>query len=412
MADSVPEFLIEGAELEVEARPEGRLGTGALGEVRRGIYRGVQVACKSIFMLRTDVDTLHELGGQLTDAERKISVGKFMQESRHMTACTHPNITPFFGVAVDGTPARKPQYLVMQYIGSGSLHDVIHKERYSEMRTDASCLPLDIQAVALVGIFSALEYLAERKLIHRDIKPANILAVVEEMILWKVLLADFGEAKQASRTRPTALSIARTPVYMAPEMAEEEEAKTPKADVFSAVVVTVELSTGKTPNPGPAVRKEGRRRVMLEEEERREDDMAAIRHPHFAEIARRCIVDDVEDRADAAEIAERCRRLLHVAEREAQAAADVQQNVRGCGKNRRSRKQDRLRLRLRLRLSGSLSLSLSRSRSRSRSRSGRHRRLSRSRSRSCRRPISRTSLCWLAARTQPHERCSPVSRCG
>ena len=280
-ADGAPYFLIEGAELAVEAGPEGRLGTGALGEVRRGIYRGSQVACKSLFMLRTDADTLRELGGQLTDAERKFILGKFMAECLYMAACAHPNIVPFFGVAVDNTPAREPQYLVMQYIGSGSLHDVIHKERYSEMRTDASRLPLDVQVIALVGMFSALEYLAERKLIHRDIKPANILAVVEEMILRKVLLADKAGVEDAS----DGAVHRRDASVHAPEMAQEEEAKTPNADVFSAGVVAAELSTGKTPNPGPAQRQQGRMRVGVAEEERRADDMAAIRHPEIAEIA-------------------------------------------------------------------------------------------------------------------------------
>jgi hypothetical protein len=39
-------------------------------------------------------------------------------------------------------------------------------------------------------------------------------------------------------------------------MAEEDEAKTPKADVFSAGIVSVEMNSGVSPNPGPAMRKE------------------------------------------------------------------------------------------------------------------------------------------------------------
>ena len=243
-----PDFMIEQAELRVEQGPEGVLGTGALGEVRRGTYRGAVVACKSLFMLRTDARSVAGFGGALRPEERRHLTAKFMQECRFMQECTHPNIVPFFGVAVDDTPAREPLYLVMQYIESGSLRDVIHSARYCGMRTDASCLPLETQAVALVGIFSALEYLAGLKLIHRDVKPANIFAVVEEQRLLKVLLADFGEAKQLSMTRAAA-SIAGTPLYMAPEMREEDGAKSPKSDVFSAGVVAVEMNTGQVPNP-------------------------------------------------------------------------------------------------------------------------------------------------------------------
>ena len=110
------------------------------------------------------------------------------------------------------------------------------------MRSDAGCLPLEVQVVALVGLFSALEYLADLRMIHRDVKPvgqhstpthkyththlhththasrclaltaalppqANILAVVDGLEeaaeappqLRKVLLADFGEAKQLTQ---------------------------------------------------------------------------------------------------------------------------------------------------------------------------------------------------------------------
>ena len=236
-----------------------------------------------------------------------------MQECTLLESFDHVNIVPFFGVVCDDTTAMEPLYLAMQYVPSGTLQDLIHSERYVEMRSDEGRLPLVTQALALLGLFSALEYLAERNLIHRDVKPANILAVVEEAgnlsSLSKVLLADFGEAKQLTRSM-SRVSAAGTPVYMAPEMAEEDEAKTPKADVFSAGVVAVEMNTGKSPSPGPAMKKEGRRRVAVVEEERRMDDLAAVHDPQITLIAERCIVDDEDERADAAEMVQDCRDLL------------------------------------------------------------------------------------------------------
>ena len=181
------------------------------------------------------------------------------------------------------------------------------------MRTDEQHLPLQTQLVAGASIFSALAYLATVPIIHRDIKPANILIVVnQEHELVKALLADFGEAKQLNRT-VTVRTVAGTPVYMAPENREDEAARSPKLDVFSAGVVVVEMSSGVPPNPGP----EMRQRVAVPEEQRRASDMAAVRQAEILAIARQCIVDDPEGRASAQHIMAVYLEALHDAQRRA-----------------------------------------------------------------------------------------------
>ena len=57
------------------------------------------------------------------------------------------------------------------------------------------------------------------------------------------------------------------------------------------------MSSGKSPNPGPALRKQGRARVAVPEEDRRASDIAAVRHEQIKAIARLCVVDDDEQRA-------------------------------------------------------------------------------------------------------------------
>ena len=81
---------------------------------------------------------------------------------------------------------QEPLYLAMQYIPSGTVHDLIHGRRYAGMRTEGGRLPLAVQTLVLVGLFRALEYLASVPVIHRDVKPGNILAVVEDSQLLKV----------------------------------------------------------------------------------------------------------------------------------------------------------------------------------------------------------------------------------
>jgi len=278
-----------------------RIGGGALGEVRVAVYDGNQVALKSLHMLRTDDAAQAEWGGALSPAERDHQLALLIRECDTLRGLDHRNILTFIGVVVNRD--SEPLYLATQFIPGGTLHDLIHHARYAQLRDEAGCLPLPTQLAVAHDIFSGLSYLAGKHLIHRDIKPANILTVTENGQLVKILLADFGESKQLTMTMTRAAgTVAGTPLYMAPEMHEEDDAKGPKADVFSAGVVLVEMGSGRQPNPGP----ERRRRQLVPEEERRAEDMRAVHHSQIAELARRCIVDDEGARASAAELERLC----------------------------------------------------------------------------------------------------------
>ena len=60
-------------------------------------------------------------------------------------------------------------------------------------------------------------------------------------------------------------TVAGSPAYMAPDMRDADQPAGPKADVFSAGIVMIEVASGRQPNPGPEMR---RRMVVLEEERR------------------------------------------------------------------------------------------------------------------------------------------------
>merc|ERR1712093_317584 len=99
-----------------------RIGSGALGEVRRGTIGDVGVALKALHMLRTDAAAQAQWGGALSPAERRHQLEVFRRECDTMRGLVHPNILPFVGVVVDDTPAAEPLYLATQLIPSGTLH--------------------------------------------------------------------------------------------------------------------------------------------------------------------------------------------------------------------------------------------------------------------------------------------------
>ena len=180
------------------------------------------------------------------------------------------------------------------------------------MRTAAGGpLPMEAQLVVFVGMFAGLEYLAERRLIHRDVKPATILVVVEGGVLIKVLLADWRSKKLTRTMTRIAGTVAGSPAYMAPDMREADEATGPKSDVFSAGIVMIEVAwAAAQPGAEPAAGADAVG-VPEEEAERRSGGGA---QPEIVELARRCVVDDQDERADAAEMVGRCRSLVRVAE--------------------------------------------------------------------------------------------------
>jgi serine/threonine protein kinase len=89
---------------------------------------------------------------------------------------------------------------------------------------------------------SSLRYLHyEAKIRHKDIKPENIL--VEEG--GNVLLTDFGISHNWSETLRTTTRgpTARTSIYCAPEVTDEEESRSSSSDIWSLGCVFLEMAT-------------------------------------------------------------------------------------------------------------------------------------------------------------------------
>ena len=124
-----------------------------------------------------------------------------MREARAAARLEHPGVVQVFDVI--WRPGRS--WIVMEYVPSRSLHDVIEQDG-----------PLSHQQAAQVGlaVLSALSAAHDAGVLHRDVKPHNVLLAEDG----RVVLTDFGLAtleKTAADAKPEPLF--GSPFYVAPE---------------------------------------------------------------------------------------------------------------------------------------------------------------------------------------------------
>jgi tRNA A-37 threonylcarbamoyl transferase component Bud32 len=141
-----------------------------------------------------------------------------------------PNIVTIFDV---GEHHERP-YIVMEYLGGGSLDDVLRK---------AGAQPPQQVFAWLEQAGRALDAAHERGVIHRDVKPGNLMLDRDE----NVYVADFGIASAAGMDSLTMTgTVLGTAGYLAPEQAQGERA-TAASDRYALAVVAFELLTGSRP---------------------------------------------------------------------------------------------------------------------------------------------------------------------
>jgi beta-lactam-binding protein with PASTA domain len=156
---------------------------------------------------------------------------RFRAESRSVASLNHPHVLRVFdwGEDTDGP------YLVLEYLGGGSLRDLL----------DRGLLLSHSQAAQLgTEVAQGLAYAHARGLVHRDIKPANLLFDEEG----RVRVADFGVARalaEAAWTEPAGAMVG-TARYISPEAAEGKHVDG-RADVYSLALVLYEAVTGSVP---------------------------------------------------------------------------------------------------------------------------------------------------------------------
>jgi serine/threonine protein kinase len=160
----------------------------------------------------------------------KTALERFQREVELIARLEHPHILPIY----DYNPMSDPPYIVMRYLPTGTLKDVLERDN----------LPFSEIVFLFRQITSALDYAHRQGVVHRDIKPTNILIDAEG----NAFLTDFGVARiMESSEGLTASGVAvGTPGYMAPEQGMGLSVDG-RSDIYALGVMLFEMLTGQAP---------------------------------------------------------------------------------------------------------------------------------------------------------------------
>ena len=127
----------------------------------------------------------------------------------------------------------KAEFCVVTEFAQGELFEILE---------DDQSLPEEEVRQIARQLVKALHYLHSNRIIHRDMKPQNILISNRRV----VKLCDFGFARAMSSATMVLTSIKGTPLYMAPELVQEQPYNH-TVDLWSLGVILYELFVGQPP---------------------------------------------------------------------------------------------------------------------------------------------------------------------
>jgi len=178
----------------------------------------------------------------ISGEDYKTFLARFRREANIVAKLEHINIVPLYSYGEESQLA----YLVMPYVGGGSLGDVLDEQGRLSLPQTFHYLR---QAAA------ALDYAHACNVVHRDLKPSNFLLYPGDN---RLVLADFGVARITGEELFGGYEAALTQTgvtpgtlaYMAPEMLQNARGVDHRVDIYALGIVLYQLLSGRLPFTG------------------------------------------------------------------------------------------------------------------------------------------------------------------
>ena len=156
---------------------------------------------------------------------------RFLREGAMLARFSHPGVVRIYEVFEEAGTA----YLVMELLNGRTLHQLV------VARAGPLPEPQVLDVAARCG--EALSVLHGAGVLHRDLNPTNVVLTPEG----RVVLIDFGLAREFAGDATTPLTRIVTPGYAAPEQYEHQGRCGPPTDVFGLAATVYCALTGRAP---------------------------------------------------------------------------------------------------------------------------------------------------------------------
>jgi serine/threonine protein kinase len=211
---SISPFVVDLGKYE-ESR---LLGEGQFGRVFLGIEKATrrEVAIKHIKTpLSSEID----------------SQQVFIRELEILALNKHPGTLQLVGFRFITDPTRGPT-IVTDIMEKGALSAILKEER----RGTGSFFDATAKSICVFGIAAAMAYVHSNGVLHRDLKPENVFLTAE----LEPVVADFGISRHCTSNLGQTSNLG-TPLYMAPELLNDEHGYSFPVDVYAFGVTLYSL---------------------------------------------------------------------------------------------------------------------------------------------------------------------------